>query len=485
MKLEHSALLRQQSLVDGQWVGADSGATSIVYNPATGENIGTIPVMGGDEAYKAIAAAHKAFERFRHTTVKQRSDMLRAWADLLMNHIDDLALIMTTEQGKPLAESKGEITISAEYIRWFAEEGRRAYGEIIPSPLAQRRLMTIKQPIGVVAHITPWNFPMSMGARKLAPAIAAGCANVLKPAGVTPFSALALAFLAEEAGIPPGVINVITGKSSAIGSAMCESDIVKKISFTGSTEVGRVLYRQSADNIKKLSLELGGNAPFIVFDDADIDEAVQGAMAAKFRNAGQTCVCANRIFVQSGIYDAFVDGVVEQMKAIKVGSGTEKGVTQGPLIDRDAVEKVEQQIEDAVSKGGVVRLGGKRIDVDSCFFQPTVIANCSTDMLFFREETFGPLAPIIRFEDEDEVIRMANDTIYGLAGFFYSQNVGRCFRVAEALDFGQIGVNAGVITTVEAPFGGVKQSGIGREGGREGLDEYLESKYIAFDGLGI
>ena len=477
-------LFREQGLIGGSWQDALSGERREVFNPASQERLGLYPYMGEAETRQAIEAAESAFASFRHSSAKTRGEILERWADLLIANTDDLALILTSEQGKPLAEARAEIAISADYLRWFAGEGRRAYGRTIPSPLATRRLLTVKQPIGVTAHVTPWNFPMSMAARKLAPAIAAGCTAVLKPSELTPYSAFAFAYLGEKAGLPAGVVNLVTGDAVSIGQALCAAEAVRKLSFTGSTEVGRILYRQSAATIKKLSLELGGNAPFIVFDDADIQAAAEGAFAAKFRNSGQTCVAANRILVQASVHDAFAEALAAKMATLKLGAGNDPGVTQGPLINQAAVEKVEAQIADAVAKGARVESGGTRLAAQSNFFTPTVVANATPAMRFFSEETFGPLAPLIRFDEEAEAIRLANDSIYGLAAFFYSRDVGRCWRVAEALDYGQVGINAGVITTVEAPFGGVKQSGLGREGAAEGLEDYLETKYIAFDGLG-
>jgi succinate-semialdehyde dehydrogenase / glutarate-semialdehyde dehydrogenase len=450
-------------------------------NPATGAVLGTVPKLGGDEARRAIEAAERAWPTWRTKTAKERATILRKWYDLMMANQEDLAQILTAEQGKPLAEARGEIAYGASFIEWFAEEGKRAYGDIIPQHQADKRVLVIKQPIGVSALITPWNFPNAMITRKAGPALAAGCTVVIKPAGQTPYSALAMAELGERAGIPKGVLNVITGDSKAIGGELCANPKVRKLSFTGSTETGRILMKQCSDTIKKLSLELGGNAPFIVFDDADLDAAVEGALASKYRNAGQTCVCANRIYVQDGVYDAFATKLTEKVKGFKVGAGTEPGVVIGPLIDENGVKKVEQHVADAVGKGAKVVLGGKRLN--GLFFQPTVLTNVTPEMLVSHEETFGPVAPLIRFKTEEEVIRLANDTEFGLSGYFYSRDVGRIFRVAEAMETGIVGANVGIISTEIAPFGGVKQSGLGREGSKYGLEEYLEVKYILVGGI--
>jgi len=482
MKLKNPALFRQQCYINGKWVDADSGKTSEVTNPATGAVIGTIPNMGAAETNKAIKAADAAFADWRGRTAKNRANIMKKWFELIVANTDDLAVIMTTEQGKPLAEAKGEVLYGAAFIEWFAEEGRRAYGDLIPAHMKDKRIMVIKQPIGVVAAITPWNFPSAMLTRKAGPALAAGCPFVAKPAHETPYSALALAVLAEEAGIPPGIFNVVTGKASVIGKAMTDSPIIQKVTFTGSTEVGRILMRQCADSIKKVGLELGGNAPFIVFEDADLDAAVEGAIMCKYRNSGQTCVCANRIYVHDDVYDAFMAKFVAKVGEIKVGDGLAAGTTQGPLITDDAVAKVEEHIADAVKKGGKIIAGGKRHALGGKFFEPTVIAEASDDMLCAVDETFGPMAPVFRFSDEAEVIRRANATEFGLASYFYARDVGRIFRVSEALDSGIVGVNTGIISTEVAPFGGIKQSGIGREGSKYGLEDFLEIKYVC---LGI
>ncbi len=483
LKLSEPTLFRQQAYIDGHWCDADNGATFEVTNPATGEVLGHVPHMGAAETRRAIEAAQAAWAGWRRKTAKERSAILRRWNDLMLAHTDDLAIIMTAEQGKPLAESKGEIAYAASFIEWFAEEGKRVNGDTLQSPANDRRLLVVKEPIGVCAAITPWNFPAAMITRKAGPALAAGCTMVLKPAESTPFSALALAVLAEQAGVPAGVFSVLTGDSRAIGGELTANPIVRKLSFTGSTEVGRLLMAQSAPSIKKLSLELGGNAPFIVFDDADLDEAVAGAIASKYRNAGQTCVCANRLYVQDGVYDAFAAKLVKAVKALKVGDGTEPGVTQGPLIDMAAVEKIESHIADAVSKGGELLTGGKRHALGHTFFEPTIVANATTDMLVAREETFGPLAPLFRFHTDAEVVHMANDTEFGLASYFFSRDIGRIWRVAEALEYGMVGINTGLISNEIAPFGGVKQSGLGREGSSYGIDDYVVVKYLCMGGL--
>jgi len=483
LSLKDSKLFREQCYIDGGWVDAEGRNTIAVHNPATGTVLGTVPRMGAAEAKRAVEAAARAWPAWRAKTAKERAGILRKWFDLMMANQEDLAQIMTAEQGKPLSEARGEIAYGASFIEWFAEEGKRAYGDTIPSPWADKRVVVMKQPVGVCALITPWNFPNAMITRKAGPALAAGCTVVIKPAGQTPYSALALAELAERAGIPKGVLNIITGDSKAIGAELCANPIVRKLSFTGSTETGRVLMRQCADTIKKLSLELGGNAPFIVFDDADLDAAVEGAVASKYRNAGQTCVCANRIYVQDSVYDAFAGKLTEKVRGFKVGAGTEPGVVIGPLIDEQGVRKVEAHVADAVGKGAKVILGGKRHARGGLFFEPTVIANVTPEMAVSHEETFGPVAPLIRFKTEDEVVRLANDTEFGLAGYFYSRDVGRIFRVAERMETGIVGANAGIISTEVAPFGGVKQSGLGREGSQYGLEEYLEVKYVLIGGL--
>ncbi len=484
LKLKDPTLLRQQAFIAGEWADADDRETLPVVNPASGQPIGSVPLCGSAETVRAIAAAEVAQPAWARRPAKERSAILRKLNDLMLVNQDDLALIMTTEQGKPLAESKGEIAYAASFIEWFAEEARRVYGDTIPAPQSDRRILALKQPIGVTAAITPWNFPTAMLTRKAGPALAAGCAMVVKPASQTPFSALAFAELADRAGLPKGLLSVLTGSASKIGGEMTRSPIVRKLTFTGSTEVGRTLMKQSADTIKKLSLELGGNAPFIVFDDADIDAAVEGAMVSKYRNTGQTCVCANRIYVQRGVLEAFTQKLVAKVNALKVGEGTEPGVTQGPLIDDKAVAKIEEHVADALAKGGRVLAGGKRHALGGRFYEPTVIGGATADMLVAREETFGPLAPIFAFDTEDEAIAQANATEFGLASYFYSRDIGRVMRVAEALECGIVGVNTGLISTAEAPFGGVKQSGLGREGSRYGLDEFLEIKYVCLAGLG-
>jgi succinate-semialdehyde dehydrogenase/glutarate-semialdehyde dehydrogenase len=481
--LQDPDLLRQQAYLDGRWVDADNRETLPVTNPATGEVLGSVPLMGAAETERAIAAANAAWPAWRALTAKARGALLQKWLQLIQAHTEDLALLMTTEQGKPLAEARGEVGYAASFIEWFAEEGKRLYGETIPSPLADRKLLVTREPIGVCAAITPWNFPLAMITRKVAPALAAGCPIIVKPAESTPFSALALAVLAERAGIPAGVLQVVTGDPRAIGGALTSSPVVRKLSFTGSTEVGRLLYAQSAPTIKKLSLELGGNAPFIVFDDADLDAAVQGAIISKFRNAGQTCVCANRLYVHDKVYDAFAEKLVKAVSELKVGDGRTAGVTQGPLIDRAALAKVEDHIDNAVSQGARVLLGGKRSELGGTFFEPTVLVDVPAHAKVAKEETFGPLAPLFRFHSDEEVVQLANDTEFGLASYFYSRDVGRIFRVAEALEYGMVGVNTGLISNEVAPFGGVKQSGLGREGSRHGIEDYLVTKYVALAGL--
>ena len=483
LQLKDPALFKQQAYVAGQWIDADDRATVAVSNPANGEQLGTVPMCGTQETERAIAAADKAQKSWRDVSAKERAAVLRRLNDLMLANTEDLALIMTCEQGKPLVEARGEIAYAASFIEWFAEEARRTYGDTIPAPLGDRRIIAIKQPVGTTAAITPWNFPTAMLTRKAGPALAAGCSMVVKPATQTPYSALAFAELAERAGVPKGLLSVLTGSASKIGAEMTRNPLVRKLSFTGSTEVGRLLMRQSAETIKKLSLELGGNAPFIVFDDADLDAAVEGAMISKYRNTGQTCVCANRIYVQQGVLKAFTDKLVAKVKALKVGPGIEAGVTQGPLIDAKAVAKIEQHIADAKAKGGTVLTGGKRHALGGLFFEPTVVSGASADMLVASEETFGPLAPIFSFDTEAEVLARANDTEFGLAAYFYSRDVGRVMRVAERLESGMVGVNTGLISTAEAPFGGIKQSGLGREGSKYGLDEFMEVKYICLGGL--
>ena len=481
--LQDPDLFRRQGYIGGRWCDADSGATVKVNNPATDEILGTVPMMTANETRRAIEAAKDAFIDWSRKPAKERSILLRRWHDLIMSNVDDLGALMTAEQGKPLAEAKGEVAYAASFIEWFGEEAKRVYGDTIPSPWSDRRLVVIKQPIGVCAAITPWNFPAAMIARKAGPALASGCTMVARPATSTPYSALALAVLAERAGIPAGVFNVLTGSSREIGGELTFNPDVRKITFTGSTEVGRLLMKQSSSTVKKLSLELGGNAPFIVFDDADLDAAVEGAIISKYRNAGQTCVCANRLYIQASVYDAFAEKLVAAVAKLKVGNGFEPGVQQGPLIDQAAVEKVEEHIQDAVSKGGRVLLGGKRHALGQTFFQPTVLANVTPQMKVAKEETFGPLAPLFRFETDEQAIEMANDTEFGLASYFYSRDIGRIWRAAEGLESGMVGINTGLISNEVAPFGGVKQSGLGREGSHYGIEEFVEIKYLCFGGL--
>jgi succinate-semialdehyde dehydrogenase / glutarate-semialdehyde dehydrogenase len=485
MLAKSDAFKRELNLIGGKWVAADSGATLDVNNPATGQIIGTVPKSGKAETARAIEAAHAAFQTFRKTSALDRSKMLRRLHDAIMDNQEALAVLLSTEQGKSLTESRGEVGMSAAYVLWFAEEARRTYGDLVPSPWADRRIMVTKEPVGVIAAITPWNFPSSMLARKIGPAIAAGCTAVVKPASQTPYSGLAWGVLAEQAGIPAGVVNIVTGSAAEIGAEITSNPLVRKITFTGSTEIGKQLIRESASTVKKVSMELGGNAPFLVFDDADLERAVAGAMVAKYRNSGQTCVCTNRFIVQAGIHDKFVARLAEETAKLKVGNGLEDGVQQGPLIDMRAVETVESFIADAVGKGGKVVTGGKRHKLGGSFFEPTVIANARPGMRFTQEEIFGPVAPVYRFEKEDEGIALANDTLYGLASYFYTQDLGRAFRVMEGLKYGLIGVNEGLITTVEAPFGGLKESGLGKEGGHQGIEDYLDSKYVCIGGLGL
>jgi len=473
-----SPLLREQAYIDGAWVDADNGAVIEVADPATGERLGSVPKMGAAETHRAINAAAAAMPAWAARTAADRAKILRRWFELILEEKDVLAELLTREQGKSLTEATGEIVYAASFIEWFAEEGKRAYGEIIPPHATDKRIISLRQPIGVVGAITPWNFPAAMITRKVGPALAAGCPVVLKPASQTPFTALALAALAERAGLPKGLLNVLTGESKGIGGELTANPVVRKISFTGSTEVGRILMRQSADTIKKMSLELGGNAPFLVFDDADIDKAVAGAIVSKYRNTGQTCVCTNRFYVQAAVYDAFVSKLTAAAAALKVGRGLEAGVQIGPLIDLAAVEKVEAHIADATAKGARVLTGGHRHALGGQFFEPTVLADVTPDMQICHEETFGPVAPVVKFETEDEAIRLANDSEFGLASYFYARDVGRVWRVAEQLEAGMVGVNTGLISTEVAPFGGVKQSGLGREGSRHGLEDYLEIKYI-------
>jgi succinate-semialdehyde dehydrogenase/glutarate-semialdehyde dehydrogenase len=483
VQLTDSKLFRQSCYVDGQWTNAASGGTISVDNPATGEIIGTVPKFGAQETRAAIEAANRAFPDWRKKTAKERAAALRRWYELMIANQDDLARLMTIEQGKPLVESRGEVLYAGAFLEWFGEEAKRVYGDTIPGHQPDKRIVAIKQPIGVAACITPWNFPLAMITRKAGPAIAAGCTVVLKPASQTPFSALALAELAERAGIPKGVFNVVTGSASEIGGELTSNPIVRKLSFTGSTEVGKVLMQQCASTVKKVSLELGGNAPFIVFDDADLDAAVEGAMASKYRNTGQTCVCVNRIYVQDSVYDAFAAKLAEAVKKLKPAPGLEAGATQGPLIDDKAVAKVEEHIEDALSKGARVVVGGKRHALGGRFFEPTVLADVAPGALMAREETFGPVAPLFRFTKEEEAIAMANDTEFGLAAYFYGRDIGRVWRVAEALESGMVGINTGLISTEVAPFGGVKESGLGREGSKYGIEEFLEIKYLCLGGI--
>ena len=484
LPLNDPSLFRQACHIGGQWIEADDGATVAVRNPATGDVIGTVPALGAAETHRAIAAAARAYPAWRALLAKERATILRRLFQLMLDNTDDLAIIMTAEQGKPLAESRGEIAYAASFIEWFAEEGKRVYGDMVPQNAHGRRILVMKEPIGVFAAITPWNFPAAMITRKAGPGWAAGCTGVIRPASQTPYSALALAVLAERAGMPPGVCNVITGPSGPIGGALTSSPTVRKLTFTGSTEVGSKLLAQIAPTVKKASMELGGNAPFIVFDDADLDAAVVGAMASKFRNAGQTCVCANRLLVQAGVYDAFTAKLKVAVEALRVGNGMDAGVTQGPMINMDAVEKVEQHIADAVERGATVVLGGHRHALGGTFFEPTILTGVPRTAAIFHEETFGPAAALFRFETEAEAIEMANDTEFGLAAYFYARDVGRIFRVAEALEYGIVGVNEGIISTEVAPFGGVKASGLGREGGRYGIEDYLEIKYVALGGIG-
>jgi succinate-semialdehyde dehydrogenase/glutarate-semialdehyde dehydrogenase len=483
LRLTDPRLLRQQCYVGGEWIDADTGATEPVTNPADGAGIGTIPALGAAETRRAIEAAHAAYPAWRGKTAKERSLLLRRWHELMLEHQEDLAILMTAEQGKPLAESRGEVVYGASFIEWFAEEAKRAYGDVIPTPSNDRRIVVTKEPVGVVACITPWNFPIAMITRKAGPALAAGCTVVSRPATSTPYSALALAELAERAGIPAGVFNVITGPSKAVGGELTSNAIVRKLSFTGSTEVGKLLLEQCAGTVKKVSMELGGNAPFIVFGDADIDAAVEGAIASKYRNTGQTCVCANRFLVQSSVHDEFARKLAQAASQLRVGPGLAGETDQGPLIDMAAVEKVEAHIQDAVDGGATILTGGKRHSLRGSFFEPTVITGVTPAMKVAREETFGPLAPIFRFETEDEAIRLANDTEFGLAAYFYSRDIGRTWRVGEALEYGIVGINVGVISTEVAPFGGMKESGIGREGSHYGLDEFLEVKYLCIGGV--
>jgi succinate-semialdehyde dehydrogenase/glutarate-semialdehyde dehydrogenase len=484
MQLKDPSLFRQQCYIDGKWVDAESKGTFEVKNPANRELVGTMPKLSRAETAKTIDAANAAWPAWRAKSAKERAVLLRKWFDLIVANTDDLAMIMTMEQGKPLAESKGEIAYAAAFIEWFGEEAKRVYGDTIPQNVPGRRIIVVKEPIGVVAAITPWNFPAAMITRKAGPALAAGCTVVCRPASQTPFSATALAELAHRAGIPKGVFNVITGSAGEMGAELTSNPIIRKLSFTGSTEVGKLLMEQCAGTVKKVSMELGGNAPFIVFDDADLDAAVQGALASKYRNTGQTCVCANRLMVQDKVYDAFVEKLTTAVKKLKVGPGWEEGVTQGPLIDLKAVEKMEEHITDAVAHGAKIVLGGKRHSLGGSFFEPTIVTGATSEMKVAREETFGPLAPIFRFKTEEEAIKMANDTEFGLASYFYARDIGRVWRVAEGLEYGIVGINEGIISTEVAPFGGVKESGLGREGSHYGIDDFVVIKYLAMGGLG-
>ncbi|MCB1457248.1 MAG: NAD-dependent succinate-semialdehyde dehydrogenase [Nitratireductor sp.] len=485
MLANSDAFKRELNLIGGEWVAADSGETLNVDNPATGEIIGTVPKSGKAETQRAIEAAQAAFETFRKTSALDRSKMLRRLHDVILENQEALARLLSMEQGKSLFESRGEVGMSAAYVLWFAEEARRTYGDVVPSPWADRRILVTKEPVGVIAAITPWNFPSSMLARKIGPAIAAGCTAVVKPASQTPYSGLAWGVLCEMAGIPAGVVNIVTGSASEIGGEITRNPLVRKITFTGSTPVGKMLLKQAAGTVKKVSMELGGNAPFIVFDDADLERAVAGAMVAKYRNSGQTCVCTNRFLVQSKIYNKFVERLAEETEKLKVGNGMDDGTQQGPLIDSKAVRFVEEMIEDAVKKGGRIAAGGKRHKLGGNFFEPTVIANAKSRMRFTKEEIFGPVSPVYKFKTEEEAIAMANDTTFGLACYFYTQDLGRAYRVMEGLKYGLVGVNEGLITTVEAPFGGLKESGLGKEGGHQGIEDYLDTKYVCIGGLGL
>ena len=483
MELKDRRLFRQQCFIDGEWVDADSGETVEVTNPANGKVIGTMPNAGAAETKRAISAADRAWKDWRSMTAKERAALIRAWHDLILENLDDLALLMTMEQGKPLAEAKGEITYASWFVEWFAEEGKRAYGDVIPQTISDKRIVVTREPVGVVAAITPWNFPAAMITRKAGPALAAGCPIVIKPASSTPFTATGLVELANRAGIPKGVINLLSGSARAIGGEMTENPTVRKLSFTGSTEIGKQLMAQCAGTVKKVSLELGGNAPLIVFDDCNMEEAVAGAMASKYRNTGQTCVCANRILVQDGVYDEFSQKFSQAVGELEVGPGLEQGVLQGPLIDMAAVEKVEEHIKDALNKGARLIVGGERHPLGGQFFRPTVLADATDKMKVAKEETFGPVAPIFRFSTDAEAIKMANDTEFGLAAYFFSRDIGRIWKVSEALEYGMIGINEGIISTEVAPFGGFKESGLGREGAREGLGEFLETKYLCMGGI--
>ncbi|MBL8250132.1 MAG: NADP-dependent succinate-semialdehyde dehydrogenase [Candidatus Competibacter sp.] len=484
MHRPESTLFRQQCFVSGAWIDADSGARSTIANPATGEALGSVPALGAVETRRAIEAAHRALPDWRGRTAQARALILRRWFQLMMEHQEELATLMTREQGKPLAEARGEIAYAAGFIDWFAEEGKRVYGDVIPAHQADKRILVVKQPVGVCAAITPWNFPAAMIARKAGAALAAGCSMVVKPAPQTPFSALALAALAERAGLPAGVLNVVTGPAQAIGDEILDNPLLRKLSFTGSTRTGKYLMQRCAGTLKRLSLELGGNAPFIVFDDADVDAAVAGALVSKYRNSGQTCVCANRFLVQDGVYEAFAAKLVRAVREqLKVGNGLESGVMQGPLIDSAALEKVERHVADALARGAQVLAGGRRHPLGGTFYEPTVLGEVTPAMLVAREETFGPVAPLFRFKTDDEAVALANATEFGLAGYFYSRDLSRAFKVAEALEYGMVGINTGLISTEVAPFGGIKESGFGREGSKYGIEEYLDIKYLCI-GLG-
>lgn len=484
MKLKRPSLFRQQCYVAGQWIDASDRKTLDVQNPADGSVIGQVPSLGEQDVRRAIEAADQALPKWRALPAKERAQIMRRWYDLCMQHQEDLATLLTMEQGKPIKEARGEIAYGSSFIEWFAEEAKRVYGDVIPAAAADRRIVVIKQPVGVVAAITPWNFPNAMITRKAGAALAAGCTIVIKPATATPYSALALAELAQEAGVPAGVLNVVTGSSGVVGGELTSNPLVRKLSFTGSTEVGKLLMEQCAGTMKKVSMELGGNAPFIVFDDADLDLAVAGAIASKFRNAGQTCVCANRIFVQNGIYDAFAERLKQAVQAMKVGNGMEEDVSVGPLVDQAAVEKVQEHVDDALAGGAKVLIGGRAHALGGLFYEPSILIDVSRDAKLMQEETFGPVAPLIRFDTEEEVIKLANDTPFGLAAYFYTSDYRRSWRVAEALETGIIGLNEGIISTELAPFGGIKESGVGREGSKYGVDDYVEIKYICAGGLG-
>jgi succinate-semialdehyde dehydrogenase / glutarate-semialdehyde dehydrogenase len=485
LKLKDSSLFRELNYIDGKWVGAGSNETIDVVNPATGEVIGTVPKMGAKETRQAIEAANAALPGWRVRTAKERAKILRTWADLMMENQDDLAVIMTAEEGKPMVEAKGEVAYAASFIEWFAEEGKRVYGDTIPSFARDKRVLVTKEPVGVCVAITPWNFPSAMITRKAGPALAAGCTMVVKPATATPYSALALCELAERAGVPKGVYSVVTGPSGAVGGEMTSNKIVRKLTFTGSTEVGKVLMAQAAATVKKVSLELGGNAPFIVFNDADLDAAVKGAIASKYRNTGQTCVCANRLLVQDGVYDSFASKLAEAVSKLRVGDGLKGETDQGPLIDKAGLEKVEEHVKDALSKGAKPLVGGKRHSLGGNFYEPTILTGVTTDMLVTNDETFGPVAPLYKFKTEEEALKLANDTEFGLASYFYTRDMGRVWRVMEGLEYGIIGINEGIISSEVVPFGGMKESGIGREGSKYGIDEFIEVKYALLGGLGL